>query len=155
MLERLAHLVIRRHKLMIAVWAVLTVFGAYSAGQVSDRWLEDFSIPGYSAYEANQRVVAALGNGEVAPLVVVLEAEGDVTATPGIEEAIDAAAAANPGSRVTSWFSSGDDAYLSEDRTVAFAEIHPAGSRPSMASARSTRPGRPWSGPRRRASRPT
>jgi RND superfamily putative drug exporter len=41
--------------------------------------------------------VAALGNGEVAPLVVVLEAEGDVTAT------------------------------LSEDRTVAFAEIHPAG----------------------------
>ncbi len=127
MLERLAHLVIRRHKLMIAVWAVLTVFGAYSAGQVSDRWLEDFSIPGYSAYEANQRVVAALGNGEVAPLVVVLEAEGDVTATPGIEEAIDAAAAANPGSRVTSWFSSGDDAYLSEDRTVAFAEIHPAG----------------------------
>ena len=127
MLERLAHLVIRRHKLMIAVWAVLTVFGAYSAGQVSDRWLEDFSIPGYSAYEANQRVVAALGNGEVAPLVVVLEAQGDVTATPGIEEAIDAAAAANPGSRVTSWFSSGDDAYLSEDRTVAFAEIHPAG----------------------------
>ena len=100
-LERLAHLVIRRHKLVVAIWIVLTIFGAYSAAQVSDRWLEDFSIPGYSGYEANQRTLQALGNGEVYPFVAVLSTEGDVTQAEGVEEAIDAAAAANPGSRVS------------------------------------------------------
>ena len=127
MLERLARLVIRRHKLIVGIWIVLTIFGAYSAVQVSDRWLEDFSIPGYSAYEANQRTLEALGNGEVAPFVAVLSTDGDVTQAAGVEEAIEAAAAANPGSRVSSYFNTGSDAYLSDDRTTTFATIHPAG----------------------------
>ncbi|HSI31586.1 MAG TPA: MMPL family transporter, partial [Miltoncostaeaceae bacterium] len=127
MLERLARLVIRRHWLVIGIWIVLTIFGAYSAVQVSDRWLEDFSIPGYSAYEANQRTLAALGNGEVPPFIAVLSTDGDVTQAQGVEEAIDAAAAANPGSRLSSYFNTGSDAYVSDDGTTTFAAIYPAG----------------------------
>ena len=127
MLERLAHFVIRRNRLVIGIWVVLTLFGGYSAGQVADRWLEDFSIPGYSAYEANQRTLETLGNGEVSPYVAVVRADGDVTRVAGVERAFEAAAAANPGSRMSSYFTTGDDAYLSPDRTVAFAEIYPAG----------------------------
>ena len=56
-MERLARLVIRRRGIVIGVWLVLTVFGAYSAARVSNRWLESFSIPGYSAYETNQRTL--------------------------------------------------------------------------------------------------
>jgi RND superfamily putative drug exporter len=126
-LERLAHVVIRRHRLIVVVWAILTVFGGFAAVQVSDRWLEDFSIPGYSGYEADQRAAAALGNGEISPLVLVMKADGDVTKVPGIEKTIAAAEAANPGSRVSSYFDGGDAAYLSDDRTVAFVEIYPAG----------------------------
>ena len=48
MLERLAHLIVRRRKLVIGAWIVLTLFGAFSAKQVSKRWFESFSIPGYS-----------------------------------------------------------------------------------------------------------
>ena len=127
MLEGLARLIIRRNKLVIAVWVVLTLLGGYAAGQLSDRWFEDFSIPGDEAYEANQRTVDALGNGETYPLVAVLSADGDVTRVAGVEEAFDAAAEVNPGSRVVSFFTTGDDSYLSEDRTVAFAGIHTAG----------------------------
>jgi RND superfamily putative drug exporter len=127
MLEGLARFVIRRHWLVVGVWVVLTIVGAYSAGRVADRWLEDFSIPGYSAYEANQRTLAALGNGEVSPFIAVLSADGDVTRAAGVEEAIDAAVAANPGSRVSSYFTTGSDAYVSEDRGTTFAAIYPAG----------------------------
>ena len=126
-MERLAHFVMRRRFVVIGVWIALTAFGAFSAGQVSERWLEDFSIPGYSAYEANQRSATALGNGEISPFVAVLSADGDVTELDGVEEAIAAAAAVNPGSRVSSFFSTRDDDYVSEDRHVTFAEIYPAG----------------------------
>ena len=36
--------------------------------QVSKRWLEQFSIPGYPAYEANQRALKTFGTGEQPPL---------------------------------------------------------------------------------------
>ena len=62
-MELLARLVYRRRKIVVGIWLVLTVFGAYSAARVSNRWLEQFSIPGYSAYEANQRTLKAFGVG--------------------------------------------------------------------------------------------
>nr|MBA2475512.1 MMPL family transporter [Actinomycetota bacterium] len=128
MLARLAHTVMRRRWLVIATWVALTAFGGFSAVQVSDRWLEEFSIPGFSAYEANQRVVETFGNGELAPFVAVLRSErGDVTKVAGVERAIERAVAQNPGSRSSSFFSTGDDVYVSKDRRVTFAEIYPAG----------------------------
>jgi putative drug exporter of the RND superfamily len=126
-MERLARYVVHHRRLVIGAWILLSAFGAFSAGQVADRWLEDFSIPGASGYEANQRAVEKLGNGELFPRVVVLKAEGDVTEVAGVEDAIEEVAAANPGSRVSSFFNTGDDVYVSDDRTVTFANIYPAG----------------------------
>ncbi len=128
MLERLAHLVARRRLPVIGVWIVLTVLGGYSAGRVSSRWLESFSIPGYSAWEANQRAVKTFGNGEQSPLVVVLTTpERDVTKVAGLKRAIARAAAENPGGRYSDYFTTGSDAYVSRDRHTTFAEIYPAG----------------------------
>ena len=128
MLAGLAHFVLRRRWLVIAAWVALTAFGGFAAVQVSDRWLEQFSIPGFSAYEANQRVVETFGNGELAPFVAVFRSEqGDVTKIDGVEQAIARAVAENPGSRSSSFFSTGDDVYVSEDRRLTFAEIYPAG----------------------------
>jgi putative drug exporter of the RND superfamily len=125
--ERLANYVVHHRRIVIGVWIALTAFGAFSAGQVADRWLEDFSIPGASGYDANQRAFAELGNGEVFPRVLVLRADGDVTKMPGVEAAIEKTAAANPGSRVSSFFNTGDELYVSDDRTVTFASLYPAG----------------------------
>jgi RND superfamily putative drug exporter len=58
----------------------------------------------------------------------VLKADGDVTEVNGVEDAIERTAAANPGARVASFFNTGSDAYVSDDRTVTFANIHAAGT---------------------------
>ena len=69
MLERLAHLIVRRRRVVIGIWIALTIFGAYSAGAVSKRWYQSFSIPGYSAYETDQATLKLFGSGEEPPLV--------------------------------------------------------------------------------------
>ena len=118
-----------RHKLAIVVaWIALTLLGAWSASAVSKRWLEQFSIPGYSAYEANQRTLKTFGTGENAPLTAVFHSDGDVTKVTAIKGAIAAAAAQNRGSRTSSYFSTGSDAYVSKDRHTTFAELYPPGN---------------------------
>src|SRR5215208_4260345 len=126
MLAGLAHLVHRRHRLVILGWAILTAFGLFATAKVSDRWFESFSIPGYSAYETNQKVLETFGSGEQAPLVAVFQSSGDVT-KENLQPTIDKAAAVNPGSRVSSYFDTRSDMYVSKDRHTTFAEIYPPG----------------------------
>jgi RND superfamily putative drug exporter len=143
-----------RHRILVVVfWLGLTVFGGYSAQRVSDRWLESFSIPGYSAYEANQRLVRDFGNGEQAPLVAVVHARkgGDVTKIAGVRELLAAAAAENPGARYSDYFTTGSTMYVSRDRSTTFAEIFPAGQQgfqgvPTIAATRAALHGAPPNG---------
>jgi predicted RND superfamily exporter protein len=121
LLARLARKIAAHRRAVIAVWIALTLFGGFSAGQVSKRWFQSFSIPGYSAYEANQRTLKVFGSGEQAPLVAVFHSSGDVTKASGIKRAIAAAAGVNPGSRVSSFWSTGSRAYVSKDGHTAFA----------------------------------
>src|SRR5438874_10048131 len=126
MLARLAHVVHRRRAFVVLVWVVLTLFGAFAAARVSNRWFESFSIPGYSAYETNQKVVKTFGTGEQAPFVAVFQSNGDVT-KQDLGPAIEKAAAVNPGSRVSSYASTRSRVYVSADRHTTIAEIYPPG----------------------------
>ncbi len=113
---------------MVGAWIVLTVAGAMAAGKLSDRWFEQFSIPGYSAYEANQRTMETFGTGRQYPMVVVFHVDqGDIRRQSGLEAAIAAGSAVNQGSRTSSWFSTKSDAFVSADRKTMFAQIYPAG----------------------------
>jgi putative drug exporter of the RND superfamily len=125
-LARLAHTVFRRRRLLVLIWAGLTIFGVFATAQVSTRWFESFSIPGYSAYETNQKVLKNFGNGEQAPLVAVFQSSGDVT-QQDLRPAIQAAAAVNPGSRASSYFDTQNAMYVSKDKHTTFAEIYPPG----------------------------
>jgi RND superfamily putative drug exporter len=135
-LERLAHVVLARRWLFVAAWVVLVFLGIVASGRLADRWFESFSIPGYAAYEANQRTLEAFGSGEYPPLVAVFRSDGDVTKATGIEDAVEAEAAKWPGSRFTSYFSTGSDAYLSGDRRTTFATIYPPGNQQFLPSNR-------------------
>jgi RND superfamily putative drug exporter len=128
MLERLAHLIVRRRRMVIGIWIALTLFGAFSASQVSKRWFQSFSIPGYSAYEANKRTLDRFGTGMQAPLVAVFQTKGGVTKDTALQKAVDQAAAVNPHSRVSSYWTTGSRAFISKDGHTAFAEIFPPGS---------------------------
>src|SRR5213596_1301935 len=113
MLERLAHLVTRHRRKVIVAWIALTLFGAFAAGQVSKRWFQSFSIPGKSAYEADQRTLQKFGTGIRPPNVVVYHSNGDVTKSDAIKQSMQRAAATSPGARTSSYFSTGSLAYVS------------------------------------------
>jgi RND superfamily putative drug exporter len=121
----LARFVLRHRRALVLVWIALTFVGAWSASVIHKRWLEQFSIPGYSAYEANQRTLKTFGTGENAPLTAVFHTNGDVTKVKAIKGAIAATAKQNPGSRVSSYFSTGSEAYVSKDRHTTFANLYP------------------------------
>src|ERR1041385_501647 len=121
MLARLAHVIARHRWKIIAVWGVLTLFGGFAAGQVSKRWFQSFSIPGYSAYEASQRTFDKFGTGLRTPDVVVFQSKGDVTKDDAIPAAMARAAKAAeikglPAPRTSSFYSTGSSAYVSADK---------------------------------------
>jgi len=129
--ETLARATIRGRWLVVGVWLLLTIAGAIAAGKLTDRWFEQFSIPGYSAYEANQRTLETFGTGRQYPMVAVFRVkDGDIREQAGIERAIAAGAAVNKGSRTSSWFSAKDPAFVSADHRTMFAEIYAAGEDP-------------------------
>ena len=129
MLERLAHVIVRRRWWVIGVWIVLTLIGAFSAGQLSKRWFQSFSIPGYAGYETNQKTLKLFGSGEFPPMVAVFHSDGDITKAVGLQKAVDAASSLLPGSRSASyWTTNGNRAYVSKDGHTAFATIYPAGN---------------------------
>ncbi|HEX9352140.1 MAG TPA: MMPL family transporter [Gaiellaceae bacterium] len=128
-MARIARLVIRHRLLVVGAWIVLTLVGAFSTTRLADRWFQSFSIPGYSAYEANQRTLKLFGSGEQAPLVAVFTSPSkDVTRVDGIRRAIDATAHVVRGSRTGSWFETHSDMYLSKDRHTMVATIYPPGN---------------------------
>jgi len=128
-MARIARLVIRHRRLVLGTWIVLTLVGAFSASRLSDRWFQSFSIPGYSAYEANQRTLKLFGSGEKPPLVAVFTSPNrNVTEVAGIQRAIGAASQVVRGSRTGSWFETHDDMYLSPDKHTMVATIYPPGN---------------------------
>jgi RND superfamily putative drug exporter len=128
LLERLAHLISRHRRKVIFAWVALTLFGAFSASQVSKRWYQSFSIPGKSAYEANQRTLKTFGTGIRPPDVVVFHTSGDATKNSAIAAAMRRASAAVPGSRSSSYFSTHNPMYISKDGHATFEEIYPPGT---------------------------
>ncbi|MHB8643521.1 MAG: MMPL family transporter [Gaiellaceae bacterium] len=129
MLARLAHAVARHRWPIIGAWVVLTLFGGFAAGRVSKRWYQSFSIPGKSAYEANQRTLNTFGVGVRPPDVVVFRTTGDATKSAAIKAAMQRAAVTSPGALTSSYFSTnGNPMYVSKDKHTTFMEIYPAGT---------------------------
>jgi putative drug exporter of the RND superfamily len=127
LLARLGHFVARRRKPVIAVWLVLTVFGGFAAGQVSKRWYQSFSIPGKHGYETTQKTLKAFGVGVRPPNVVVFHTSGDATKSTAIKQAEGRVAKLAHGALTSSYFSTGNRAYVSADGHTTFMEVYPPG----------------------------
>ncbi len=127
MLERLARFVIHHRKLVVGAWIVLTVVGAFSANAINKRWLDQFSIPGYSAYEANQRTLKVFGTGAQPPHVALFTVESDVTRNREIPAALAKLHEKLPGFRIGSYYTTHSRAYVSRDGHSTFATIYPPG----------------------------
>jgi putative drug exporter of the RND superfamily len=133
-LEGLARFVMHHRRLVVGAWIVLTVFGGYSANKINKRWLDQFSIPGYSAYEANQRTLKVFGNGAQPPHVAVFTVKGEATKDAAIGTTLAKFHQEFPTYRVGSYFTTGSRAYVSKDGHTTFATIYPPG-KPGFSSS--------------------
>src|SRR5437764_7785519 len=79
--------VLGHKKLVVALWAVLTVAGVAAIGPANRAFEEQFNIPGKEAFVANSEIVKAYGNGgDVAPLVPVVSLPAGTTVhSPGVK----------------------------------------------------------------------
>src|SRR5215475_3007265 len=132
-LAELARWIMRHRRLIAGLWIALTIFGAFSASAVSKRWLEQCSIPGFSAYEANQRTLKTFGTGAQAPNIAVLRVKGDITKSVAARRTLARVSQEFPKFRTSSYFTTGSLAYVSSDRHTAFATFYPPG-KPSFSS---------------------
>ncbi len=120
-----------RHRLVVAfAWLALTFGGAVAATSLGSALSQKFSIPG-AAIATNNRIGHEFGTGG-SPLVPVVSVAGGDLRAPALARQVNAAfarvAAAEPGSRVASYASTGDPAFLSGDHRTEYALIFtPAG----------------------------
>src|ERR1051326_425990 len=127
-LGNLAHFTARYRWPVIAVWLVLTVIGGVAAGKLSARWYQSTAIPGKPAYEGSLRTLKAFGAGQRSPNIVVFHSSSvDVRRSPAVRAATARVATMNPGALTSSYFSTGNQMYVSRDRHTTFEEVYPAG----------------------------
>src|SRR5262245_27447807 len=132
-LARLARLIMHHRRIVAGGWIVLPILCGVPARPASKRWLETFSIPGYSAYEANQRTLKTFGSGAQAPNIAVIRVKGDATKSAAARETLARVSREFPKFRTSSYFTTGSLTYVSRDRHTTFATFYPPG-RPSFSS---------------------
>ena len=131
----MARLVLRHRLLTGAAWLAVLAAALIGVSHVSGRLSQQTSLPGQPAYVTDQQVLHRYGmDGAQQPLVPV------VTLPPGQDAAASRAAlarafaevaGAQPGTRVLSYPSTGDPAFIGRDGRTTFALVLPPGYGPS------------------------
>jgi putative drug exporter of the RND superfamily len=130
MITSLTRWVLRHRLMVVAAWLVLAVGGVVAVGSLGGALSQQFSIPG-SAVRTSARIAHQFGSGgQVAPLVPVLTAPGRDLSSRVLARQAQAAfvrvAAAEPASRLASYVTTGDRAFLSGDHHTEYALVFPA-----------------------------
>lgn len=121
-----------RHKLLVVLaWVVITVAGVASTGPAADALSERFDLPGRESTEVNTAIMQQYGNGGFAlPYVAVVELpEGTTVDSPGVTDELAAVFAGvadgAPRTRIVSYASTGNRAFVSDDGRTTFGLIYP------------------------------
>ncbi len=136
MIGSLTRWALRHRLIVVATWVALTVGGGVASGSLGSALSQQFSIPG-AGVRTSAEIAHRFGSGG-APLVPVVTVPGrDLSGRDlsgrGLAREAQAAfarvAAAEPGSRLASYASTGDPAFLSADRHAEYALVFPAAAR--------------------------
>src|SRR3954469_17058895 len=137
-MSALTRYVLAHKKTVVIAWVVLTVAGVMAAGPASDALESEFSVPAKEGWETNVAITERYGGtgGDAAPLLpVVTLRSGDTVDSPGVRgdlRRLDARLdRALPGSRIASFASTGDRAFVSNDGRTTFALVYPRPDRDS------------------------
>jgi putative drug exporter of the RND superfamily len=127
-MERLARLVMHHRRLVSAFWLLMFVAGLLSAGQLTNRWAFDFSLPGQPGDVAGQQVSDAYGVSAAdtyVALVTVPPGQTVATQRAAVDGVFAAAVASVPDLtlRVVDRASTGDPTLVTDDGRTAYALI--------------------------------
>jgi RND superfamily putative drug exporter len=126
----LARWVLDHKRLVVGLWAAVTVAAFAAIGPAGKSLSQQFSVPGREGFETNRQIAEIYGNGgDVAPLVPVVRLPRGTTVDsrgvkPELAAALARVKAALPAARIASYTSTGDDAFVSADRRTTFALVY-------------------------------
>jgi putative drug exporter of the RND superfamily len=124
--------VLAHKKIVVISWVLLTIAGIAAAGPASKALNQKFSVPDKEGWETNQAIAAKYKGtgGDTSPLLpVVTLPRGQSVDSPQVKSDLarldQTLAKALPGSRVASYASTGDRAFVSDDGHTTFAIVYP------------------------------
>jgi putative drug exporter of the RND superfamily len=124
--------VLAHKKTVVISWIVLTVAGIMAAGPASKALDQKFSVPNKEGWETNETIAAKYNGtgGDTSPLLpVVTIPAGQSIDSPQVKSDLNkldgTLAKTLPGSRVASYASTGDKAFVSDDGKTTFAIVYP------------------------------
>ncbi len=131
-MSALTRWVLAHKRIVVGLWVVLTIAGMMAAGPATENLEAEFSVPNKEGWETNEDIAATyLGTGgDTAPLVpVVTLPDGESVDSPAVRgdlEELDARLQeALPNSRLASYASTGDEAFVSNDGSTTYAILYP------------------------------
>src|SRR5262245_15487935 len=131
-MSALTRWVLAHKRIVVAGWIVLTIAGIMAAGPASDALDPEFSVPNKEGWETNVEIAKHYRGtgGDTVPLVpVVTLPQGKTVDSPGVRTElarIDKRLRARlPQSRIASYASTGDRAFVSADGRTTFAVVYP------------------------------
>ena len=124
--------VLSHKRTVVLTWIVLTIAGVAAAGPATDALEPEFSVPDKEGWETNVEIAARYQGtgGDTAPLLpVVTLTKGQSVDSPAVQRDLKQLDAdlerALPQSRIASYASTGDRAFVSDDGRTTFAVIYP------------------------------
>jgi RND superfamily putative drug exporter len=130
-MTNLTRWVLSHKKIVAAFWAIITLIGFATMGPANDAFDQKFSVPEREGFATSEKIADVYGSGgENLPLMpTVVLPDGKTVDSPGVREdlaKIDATALRTlAGSRVASYASTGDKAFVSKDGRTVFSYVYP------------------------------
>jgi len=123
--------ILAHKRIVVIFWLILTVVGFGSASSATNALSQKFSLPGKEGYEANLRILRTYGTDPTNPpfVPVVTLPAGITVHSPGVKaqlaQAFARIAARTPGSRIVSYVSTDNSAFVSADGRTTFGLVYP------------------------------
>jgi RND superfamily putative drug exporter len=124
--------VLAHKRIVVVSWILLTVAGIAASGPASRALDQEFSVPKKEGWETNEAIARQYNGtgGDTAPLVTVATLpNGESVDSPQVKSDLaqldSRLQRALPGSRIASYASTGDRAFVSDDGQTTFALVYP------------------------------
>jgi putative drug exporter of the RND superfamily len=126
-MDRLSSFVLTHRRKIFAFWFVVFVAGIFASGAVSKRLSYDFSLPGQSGYETEQKLIKAYdgANAQAAYVPVVTVASGQTVAGSAADvKAVFDSLRAIPSLRVVDYSMTQDKGMVTSDGRTTFGLVY-------------------------------